>query len=159
MQFKRMFPFCPVFQTNGNLGLLFFPCKTLRPTQDLKGKATQITSVRIEMQDDWIKVTYRAPAKRIEIETNQVLKIASEQIFMFLEGGPIVSHTLPGFSDDFPMSRHPKPRRLPSPRTLTHQRRCGAGFVAAVHLGRGLHAQSGKCQERPIPMTLGVVEP
>lgn len=25
--------------------------------------------------------------------------------------------------------------------------RCGAGFVAAVHLGRGLHAQSGKCQD------------
>lgn len=27
--------------------------------------------------------------------------------------------------------------------------RCGAGFVAAVHLGRGLHAQSGKCQDLP----------
>jgi hypothetical protein len=127
----------------------FFPAKLWGPREISKEKQhkSRVWESRCKMiESRW----QRAPAKRIEIETNQVLRIARANLYVSWGW----SHALPGFPDDFPMSRHPKTRDCP---TSQHKpfRRCGAGFVAAVHLGRGLHAQSGKCQERLASVEIG----
>lgn len=77
-------------------------------------------------------------------QRRQTLLALSETQRRALEGWILSKHRVPNrqrrIASHFAVPRLPRAAQI---------WRCGAGFVAAVHLGRGLHAQSGKCQDLP----------